>query len=95
MQRTIGWDLPTTFTDGTSIPPASIARIVTHVYKDGVDSYVTLPGNISFPIEVTPGVTNIWELTAELDGQTSTKSSALSYTEPFQVPMSPTNLAIR
>ena len=94
MQRTISWDMPTTFTDGTPMPPASVARIKVHVFKDGTDVYVTLPGVTSWPIEVTPGQTNAWELTAELDGMVSPKSAPFSYSEPFQTPMSPTILAI-
>jgi len=93
--RTISWSSPSTYADGTPIPPASAARIIIHVYKDGVETYVTLQGVTEWPIEVVPGETNVWELTAELDGQVSARSAPFSYTEPFQVPMSPTNLAIR
>lgn len=95
MERYISWENPTTFVDGAPIPPASVARIKIHVFKDGAENLVTLPGVTTWPIEVgDPGTTSTWELTAELDGQTSPKSPSFAYTEPFPQPTSPRNLAI-
>lgn len=88
-QRTISWTMPTTFTDNTSITPAQIAAIKIHIFKDGPEVYTTLPGVTTFPIEVTSGVTNVWELTAELNGVQSAKSPSKSYTEPFLPTKSP------
>jgi hypothetical protein len=85
MQRTISWDNPTAYTDGTAIG-AEKSRLKIHVWKDGQEVYVTLPAVSQWPIEVIPGQTNQWELTAELDGQVSPKSAPFSYTEPFQIP---------
>lgn len=91
MQRFIQWDNPTVYTDGLPIDPSNIARIKVHIYKDGTEVYVSLPGIIEQVIEVNPGATNTWELAAELDGQMSAKSIPFDYTEPFQIPTAPTN----
>ena len=89
MQRTISWMLPTSYTDGTGIDAADVAKIIVHIWKDGLEVYNTLPGVTTFPIEVVPGQKNDWQLTAELAGQLSPKSPAYSYTEPFQTPVAP------
>lgn len=95
MERTLSWENPTAFTDGTQIGLATAARIKVHVFKDGAEIYVALPGVTSWPIEVgEPGTASTWELTAELDGQTSPKSPSVAYTEPFLQPASPRSLAI-
>jgi hypothetical protein len=93
VQRTISWENPTTFTDGTAIG-ASASRLFIHVWKDGQEVYNTLPGVTTWPIEVVPGATNAWQLSAELDGQQSALSPAFSYTEPFQMPNPPITLGI-
>lgn len=90
MQKTISWSNPTTYTDGSQITdPVKI-----HVFKDGQEVYVTLPNVTSWPIEVVPGETNVWELTAEVNGIQSAKSAPYSYTEPFPQPMAPTGVSI-
>lgn len=93
MQRNISWSNPTTYKDGTAIGAES-ARLKIHVWKDGQEVYVTLPAVTEWPIEVTPGETSVWELTADLDGQISAKSAPFSYAEPFQVPSQPANLRV-
>lgn len=93
-QRTISWTNPTKYTDASVLTPADIAAIKIHVYKDGTDTYTTLPGVTTFPIQVNPGITNVWELSSELHGVQSVKSSPLSYTEPFLATMAPTALSI-
>jgi len=96
MERKLSWENPSTYTDGSPIPPEKVSGIKIHVFKDGAETYVALPGVVEWPIEVgAPGTTSSWELTAELDGKTSAKTPPLSYTEPFPVPMSPTNPVIR
>ena len=96
MERKLSWENPVTYTDGSPIPPEKVSGIKIHVFKDGAETYITLPGVTEWPIDVgAPGATSSWELAAELDGQTSAKTAPLSYTEPFQVPMSPTNPVIR
>jgi len=89
MQRTISWTLPSTYTDNSAIDAAEKAKIIVHIWKDNQEVYLTLPGVTTFPIEVVPGVTNAWQLTAELNGVQSPRSPAYNYTEPFQVPMAP------
>ena len=91
MQRHILWENPAVYTDGIPIDPVKLALIKVHIYKDGQEVYVSLPGVTEQVIEVTPGVTNSWELAAELDGQMSAKSVPFSYMEPFQIPTAPTN----
>lgn len=93
MQRNITWTNPTTYTDGTAIG-AEKSTLFIHVWKDGVEVFQTLPNVTTFPIEVSPGVTNSWQLQAELNGQKSILSSPYSYTEPFQKPGSPENLKV-
>lgn len=67
-----------------------VPRIKVHVWRDGQEVYVTLPGVTEWPIEVgNPGTTSVWELTAELDGQVSPKSPAFTHVEPFLVPAPP------
>jgi hypothetical protein len=94
MQRTISWNNPTTYTDGTPIETAEAAILFVHVWRDSMEVYQTLPNVTTFPIEVNPGVTNMWQLQAEVNGQKSELSPAYSYTEPFQVPMSPVALSV-
>ena len=93
MQRTISWQNPTTYTDGTPIGTEGVTLFV-HVWRDGAEVYQTLPNVTTFPIEVNPGVTNSWQLQAELNGQKSELSPAYSYTEPFQVPMAPAQVSV-
>jgi len=88
-QRTISWALPTKYTDDSVIDLGDVSKIIVHIWKDGQEVFLTLPGVATFPIEVTPGITNDWQLTAELNGQQSPKSPVYTYTEPFQVPMAP------
>lgn len=96
MERKLSWTQGTAYTDGTPIPPEKIALIKVHVFKDGAEVYVTLPGVTEWPVEVgPPGTTSSWELTAELDGVFSERPPApYLYTEPFLKPMPPRNLAI-
>jgi hypothetical protein len=89
MQRTISWNLPTTYTDNTSIDSADVSKIIVHIFKDNQEVFLTLPGVTTFPIEVVRGETNAWQLTAELNGMQSPKSPTYNYTEPFQIPMAP------
>lgn len=89
MQREISWENPTEYTDGQTIDAADVANIKVHVFKDSQEVYVTLPGVTTWPIETTPGVTNVWELTAEINGVQSAKSAPYSYTELFPTPMAP------
>lgn len=93
MQRTISWQNPTQYTDGTPIGTEG-ATLFVHVWRDGAEVYQTLPNVTTFPIEVNPGVTNSWQLQAELGGQKSDLSPAYSYTEPFQVPMAPVQVSV-
>jgi len=96
MERKLSWEMPTTYVDENPIPPEKIAQIKIHVFKDGTETYVTLPGNTEWPVEVgAPGATSSWEAQAELDGMLSAKSTPLAYQEPFLQPMSPGSLAIR
>lgn len=95
MNRNLSWVNPQTYADATPIPANKISSIKIHVYKDGAETYVTLPGVTTWPIDVgDPGTTSVWELTAELDGQTSAKSPSYTYVEPFLQPMSPTAVGI-
>ena len=95
MERKLSWENPTTYVGGDAIPPEKIAAIKIHVFKDGAETYVTLPGVTEWPIEVgAPGTVSSWEVSAELDGMTSQKSAPMAYTEPFQVPMPPRITAI-
>ena len=94
MQRTISWQNPTQYTDGTPIETAEAAILFVHVWKDGAEVYQTLPNVTTFPIEVNPGVANVWQLQAELNGQKSDLSPAYSYSEPFQVPMAPVQVLV-
>lgn len=87
-QRNITWTMPAAYIDNTAITAADIAKIKIHIFKDNLEVFTTLPGVTTFPIEVAPGVTNSWALTAELNGLQSAKSVAVSYTEP--VPFQPT-----
>jgi hypothetical protein len=93
MQRHIKWDNPTTYTDGVPIGVEK-SRMKVHVWKNGQEVFVTLPAVTEWPIEVSPGETSVWELTADLDGQISPKSPSFSHFEPFQVPMSPVNPSV-
>ena len=93
MQKTISWQNPTMYTDGTPIGTEGSTLFV-HVWKDGAEVYQTLPNVTTFPIEVTPGVTNVWQLQAELNTQKSDLSPEYSYTAPFQKPMSPEAISI-
>lgn len=88
-QRTISWALPTQYTDGSAIDAGDVSKIKVHIFKDGQEVEVTLPGFTTFPIEVNAGVTNVWELTAELNSLQSPKSPPFSYTEPFLPTKSP------
>ena len=94
MQRTISWQNPTTYTDGTPIATPDKTILFVHVWRDGAEVYQTLPNVTTFPIEVNPGVTNVWQLQAELNGQKSALSPAYSYTEPFQTPMAPAQVRV-
>lgn len=89
MQKTISWTLPTTYTDNSSIDAADLSKIIVHIFKDGIEVENSLPGVMTFPIEVTPGQTNAWQLTAELNGVQSEKCPPYNYTAPFQTPMAP------
>ena len=93
MQRTISWQNPTQYTDGTPIGTEGSTLFV-HVWRDGAEVYQTLPNVTTFPIEVNPGVTNVWQLQAELNGLKSELSPAYSYTEPFQTPMAPAQVSV-
>ena len=93
MQRTLSWVNPSKYTDGTDIG-TEVSSLKVHVYKDDVEVYTTLPGVTTWPIEVTPGVTNKWQLQSELNGQLSSLSAPLVHSEPFLVPMPPVNLAV-
>ena len=93
MQRTISWQNPTQYTDGTPIGTEGSTLFV-HVWKDGAEVYQTLPNVTTFPIEVTPGVTNEWQLQAELGGQKSELSPSFPYTESFPVPMAPDQVSV-
>jgi len=96
MERKLSWENPTAYTDGTVLGPAEAARIKVHVFRDGSEVYVTLPGVTEWPIEVgNPGTTSTWELAAELDGQVSAIIHSLAYTEPFLKPMPPKNPGIQ
>lgn len=95
MERKLSWDNPTTYVDGNPIAPEKVSGIKIHVFKDGSEVYVTLPGVTEWPIETgAPGAVSSWELSAELDGQVSARSPAFSFTEPFLQPMPPRILAI-
>jgi hypothetical protein len=74
---------------------AEASRVKVHVWKDGAEVYVTLPNVTEWPIEVTPGETNSWQLQSDLDGRLSALSAAFSYSEPFQTLVPPTILVIR
>jgi hypothetical protein len=89
MQRTLSWINPTKYTDGSDIDLADFSKIKIHIFKDGQEVYVATQGYSTWPIEVQPGVTNAWQLVAELNGNESAKSASFSYTEPFRVPMAP------
>ena len=95
MERKLSWENPTSYTDGTPLPPEKVSGIKIHVFKNGAETYVTLPGVTEWPIDVgAPGTQSAWELSAELDGMTSEKTAPLAYTEPFQTPVAPTRVAI-
>lgn len=90
MQRNISWTNPTKYTDGTDIGVEK-SDLFIHVWKDGAEVYQTLKNVTTFPIEVNRGQSNDWQLQAELNGQKSVLSPAISYTEPFQIPGTPEN----
>jgi hypothetical protein len=94
MQRMIKWTNPTTYADGSPIEPEYLPLIKIRVWKDGVETYSTLPGVVEWPIEVERGVQNSWQLQTELNGALSELSPPFLYTEPFPNPMPPTNITI-
>jgi hypothetical protein len=95
MERKLSWTPPSKYTDGTPIPAEKTASIKIHVFKDGAETYVALPGVTEWPIEVgIPGTTSVWELSAELDGVAGPKCPPYSYTEPFLRPAPPTMVGV-
>jgi hypothetical protein len=85
--RNLSWGLPTTYVDGTPIPPEIVARLVTHIYRDGVEIDVSAPGATSKTVDVVevPGDTDEYYGRVEVDGIDDPLSAPGEVTV-FQVP---------
>ena len=96
MMRTATWKLPTTYSDGTVIPPGNVARIVTHLYMDGVEIGVSTMGAATWSGEIAMVMGQTYNFTAActLDGQTSLPSPEVAFTVPFVHTNPPTSLII-
>jgi hypothetical protein len=51
-QRTVYWELPSTYNNGTAIPPEIIAKLVTHIFRDDVEVGVSAPGATEMVVTV-------------------------------------------
>ncbi len=98
-QRTVYWELPTTYSNGTAIPPEIIAKLVTHIFRDDVEVGVSDPGATSMVVTVDeiPGDTDAYYGRCEVDGvadDLSAPSEVVVLTIPFLVVSPPTGLRI-
>jgi hypothetical protein len=94
--RGANWVLPTTYTNGEAILPADQAKIVTHIFMDGVEVGVSSPGATQWDgeIDMVQGQSYKFTATCEINGLFSVASPEVTFTVPFFPPNPPTNLAI-
>jgi hypothetical protein len=97
--RKVRWSLPTTYTDGTPIPPEIIALLVTHIFRDGVEIAVSDPGATEKIVDVdeTPGDTDEYYGRCEVAGIDDTLSApgeVLVFQVPFLVASPPGKMSI-
>ena len=98
-QRTVYWELPSTYSNGTAIPPEIIAKLVTHIFRDDVEVGVSAPGATEMVVEVAevPGDTDAYYGRCEVDGindPMSAPSEVVVLTIPFLAVNPPTGLRI-
>jgi len=98
-QRKADWTLPTTYADGSAIPAEVLAKILTHIYRDGVEVAVSAPGatSVSFDVTEVQGQAYVYTGKSEVDGvvdDLSVASEATTFIVPFLVLSPPTGLSI-
>lgn len=97
--RTAHWALPTTYSDGSAIPADVLAKLVTHVYRDGVEVAASAPGatEVSFSVDEAQGQSYSYTAKCEVDGvpdDLSAASEVYVYVVPFVPTNPPTGLRI-
>lgn len=94
--RTVRWDLPTTYVDGSPILDPS--KIVTHIYADGNEVGVSTPGASMWTGDVpsVQGQTIIFSARCELAGVDDPLSAPaeVTFVTPFLATSPPTGLSI-
>lgn len=98
-QRTVYWELPSTYSNGTAIPPEVQAKLVTHIYRDGREVAISAPGatTVSFAVDEVQGQAYSYTARCEVDGvpdDLSAASEVVVYTVPFVATNPPTGLHI-
>lgn len=95
--RTVKWDLPTTYLDGSPILDPS--KIVTHIYADGKEVGVSDPGAAMWTGDVpsAQGQTIIFTAKCEMagvDDPFSPASAEVTFVTPFLATTPPTLTSI-
>lgn len=97
--RKATWILPTTYNDGSAIPPETLAKLVTHIYRDGGEVAASAPGatEVSFQVDEAQGQSYSYTGRCEVDGvqdDLSAASEVVVLTVPFVPTNPPTGLRI-
>lgn len=97
--RKAEWTLPTAYSNGVPISPEAAAKLITHVYRDGVEVAASAPGatSVEFEVEEVPGQSYAYTAKSEVDGvadDLSGPSEVVLLAVPFLVVNPPTNLAV-
>ncbi len=97
--RKATWILPTTYSDGSAIPADVQSKLVTHIYRDGVEVAASAPGatEVSFQVDEVQGQSYSYTGRCEVDGvpdELSAASEVYVYTVPFVPANPPTGLSI-
>lgn len=98
-QHTVYWSLPTAYSNGEAIPPEVQAKLVTHIYRDGMEVGVSAPGatEASIIVDDVAGQSYSYMAKCEVDGipdDLSAPSEVVTLTIPFLQVNPPTGLRI-